>query len=337
MITQHELIEKLKSYFVINPLLMLTTFITAVAFFAILGISNSDSPYVYILACCIAFIILTSIDCIKSNKLKCIMFFLIVIALFFIDYCLPQRILPFDSSLLFSFALIVIPPVSQLIYHLLPFKKKYVENLSYESDASLVENFLQLLTIVAIQLAVTLILTLLLSLIAYIFRDKALIEALCVNEQSYYFRFSEYLKKIFFTILPFSFFGTILFIKKDYLQNLNRFFVFSLLSITLICMMAFPSYLYLEEFDVLDPLCFTTRGESFNPYNIPKLKEGMTKEEIINLIGEPLEEIKENYNNKNELVFTKCGIDDTNWFRLSVEFDENGKASKIYTYWTWGM
>lgn len=336
MKTQHELIEKLKSFFVINPLLMLTTFITAVAFFAIVSICYSESSYVYIIACCISFILLTCIDIIKSNKLKFILLFLII-ALFSIDYLLPQRLLPFDILLLFSLAVIVILPVSQLIYHLLPFKKKYVENLTYESDASFVENLLQLLTIAAIQLAVTLILTLLLSLIAYIFRDKTLIEALYVSEQAYYFSFYEYLKKIFFTIIPFCFFGTIFFIKKDYLQNLNRFFISALFSITLICTLTAPFYLYLEEFDVLDPLCYTTGGESFNPYNIPKLKEGMTKEEIINLVGEPVLELKENFYHKNELCFTKCRIDDTNWFRLSVEFDENGKASEIHTYWTWGM
>ncbi|MBO4728724.1 MAG: hypothetical protein J5631_09915 [Spirochaetaceae bacterium] len=337
MEVQYNLIEKLKSFFVINPLLITSTFITAVAFFTILGISNSESISVCIIACCIAFLIITCIDCIKSNKLKYILFFVILLALFLEDYLLPQKILPFDSSILFSFALIVIPPFSQLLYHIAPLKKKYVEKLSYESDSSFIENIIQLLTIVAIQLAVTLILTLLLSLIAYIFRDKALVEALYVSDQAYYFSFYEYMKKIFFTILPFSFFGTILFVKKDYLQNLNRFFIFTLISITIICAVTFPLYLVFEEFDVFDPLCYTMKSESFNPYNIPKLKEGMTKEEIINLIGEPVSEIKENFNHKNQILFTKCKVDDTNWYNLSVEFDEYGKASKIISYWSWGM
>ena len=143
-------------------------------------------------------------------------------------------------------------------------------------------------------------------------------------------------KKIFFTILPFSFFGTILFIKRDYLQKLNCFFIFTLISITVICAFTFSAYLFFEEFDVLDPLCYTIKSETFNPYNIPKLKEGMTKEEIINLVGEPVSEIKENFNHKKQIFFTKCEVDDTYWYYLSMEFDEYGKASKISFHWSWG-
>ncbi len=338
MKNQHNLSQKIKSFFVINPLFILITFIISIFFFVILNLNNFNNTnrylFKYICIFCIEAFLIITIYCLKSNKLRYIFSLATFAVLSVIEFFLESFL---NWTFPFSLMLIFVPAFSQLIYHLVPLKKKRQENLFYKTDSDFVENAVHFIIIIVIQLTVTFLLSLLIAVITWKNRDIALIDALNIEKYiNHYLKFTKYLKKSYFTILPFSFFFTIIFIKKEYLQNLNRFFISSLIAVTFLSYMFFIGYYWQEEFNVFNPLDMTIRTENFNPYNISQIKEKMTKEEIINLIGEPLSEIEYYLNHKNKLLFTKCKIDDTWWYYFSVEFDENEKASKIISYWTWG-
>ena len=76
-----------------------------------------------------------------------------------------------------------------------------------------------------------------------------------------------------------------------------------------------------------NPLADTKVSESFKPLNLPLLKEGMTKEEVLNLLGEPL--------SQNESCFYYTEENGKGWydyFILKVYF-ENDAVVKIRKDW----
>lgn len=76
-----------------------------------------------------------------------------------------------------------------------------------------------------------------------------------------------------------------------------------------------------------NPLADTKVSESFKPLNLPLLKEGMTKEEVLNLLGEPL--------SQSESCFYYTEENGKGWydyFILEVYF-ENDAVVKIRKDW----
>ena len=76
-----------------------------------------------------------------------------------------------------------------------------------------------------------------------------------------------------------------------------------------------------------NPLADTKVSESFKPLNLPLLKEGMTKEEVLNLLGEPL--------SQSESCFYYTEEKGKGWydyFILEVHF-ENDAVVKIRKDW----
>lgn len=76
-----------------------------------------------------------------------------------------------------------------------------------------------------------------------------------------------------------------------------------------------------------NPLADTKVSESFKPLNLPLLKEGMTKEEVLNLLGDPLSQ------SENCFYYTEeKGKGWYDYFILEVHF-ENDAVVKIRKDW----
>ncbi|MBP5436915.1 MAG: hypothetical protein J6Y30_02915 [Treponema sp.] len=98
----------------------------------------------------------------------------------------------------------------------------------------------------------------------------------------------------------------------------------------MIAIFGFTSFLMLADNDLIyykNPLADTKVSESFKPLNLPLLKEGMTKEEVLNLLGEPL--------SQSESCFYYTEENGKGWydyFILEVHF-ENDAVVKIRKDW----
>jgi hypothetical protein len=85
---------------------------------------------------------------------------------------------------------------------------------------------------------------------------------------------------------------SIILMRKSLFKGLG--FVFLPVEIILVLFSLFTAYAqFIKGFETLciyNPLIDTSYSESFNPYNIPKLKIGMSREEVMALVGAPLDE-----------------------------------------------
>lgn len=86
-------------------------------------------------------------------------------------------------------------------------------------------------------------------------------------------------------------------------------------SFLLMITFAFNDFKYYKN-----PLADTKVSESFKPLNLPLLKEGMTKEEVLNLLGDPIQISKD----KNSFYYAEEGGYGEYWYLLlAVEFKDN--------------
>lgn len=161
--------------------------------------------------------------------------------------------------------------------------------------------------------------SLVLSLIPYFYywvgRNKELIEAIRpeLNSDSPLFIFAA---SIFLFLFPLSvILAAILVIKKI---RIALSIVFPMIAI-----FGFISFLMLADNDLIyykNPLADTKVSESFKPLNLPLIEEGMTKEEVLNLLGDPLR-ISEDGN--HFCYAEKGGHGKYVYLRLNVEFEGN--------------
>jgi hypothetical protein len=108
-----------------------------------------------------------------------------------------------------------------------------------------------------------------------------------------------------------------------------------------ICILLFPVKYFIlgmlflftggsESLCVWDPLVDTNHSAAFNVYNIDKIEEGMTKEYVTALIGEPLD----TYTDKEGVMYLKytqdgkCSYGDYAWFEFQLEFRDNRVVTK---------
>ena len=168
--------------------------------------------------------------------------------------------------------------------------------------------------------------SLVLSLIPYFYywvgRNKELIEAIRpeLNSDSPLFIFAA---SIFLFLFPLSvILAAILVIKKIRIALSLVFPMIAIFGFTSFLMLAFNDFKYYKN-----PLADTKVSESFKPLNLPLLKEGMPKEEVLNLLGEPL--------SQSENCFYYTEEDGKGWydyFILEVHF-ENDAVVKIRKDW----
>lgn len=163
--------------------------------------------------------------------------------------------------------------------------------------------------------------SLVLSLIPYFYywvgRNKELIEAIRpeLNSDSPLFILAA---SIFLFLFPLSvILAAILVIKKI---RIALSIVFPMIvifgaSFLLMITFAFNDFKYYKN-----PLADTKVSESFKPLNLPLLKEGMTKEEVLNLLGDPIQISKD----KNSFYYAEDGGYGEYWYLfLAVEFKDN--------------
>lgn len=174
--------------------------------------------------------------------------------------------------------------------------------------------------------------SLVLSLIPYFYywvgRNKELIEAIRpeLNSDSPLFIFAA---SIFLFLFPLSvILAAILVIKKIRIALSIVFPMIAIFGASFLLMItfAFNDFKYYKN-----PLADTKVSESFKPLNLPLLKEGMTKEEVFNLLGEPLRISKDG----NSFYYAEDGGYGEYWyFWLSLDFEGNS-LSLINKEWAY--
>ncbi|MBP5576913.1 MAG: hypothetical protein J6X67_09150 [Treponema sp.] len=172
--------------------------------------------------------------------------------------------------------------------------------------------------------------SLVLSLIPYFYywvgRNKELIDAIRpeLNSDSPLFIFAA---SIFLFLFPLSvILAAILVIKKIRIALSLVFPMIAIFGFTSFLMLAFNDCRYYKN-----PLADTKVSESFKPLNLPLLKEGMTKEEVLNLLGDPIQISKD----KNRFYYAEEGGYGEYWyFWLSLDFEGNS-LSHINKEWAY--
>ena len=171
--------------------------------------------------------------------------------------------------------------------------------------------------------------SLVLSLIPYFYywvgRNKELIEAIWPELNSHFpFIFITF---ILIFLFPLSvILAAILVIKKIRIALSLVFPIIAIFGFTSFLMLAFNDFKYYKN-----PLADTKVSESFKPLNLPLLKEGMTKEEVLNLLGDPIQISKD----KNSFYYAEEGGYGEYWYLLlAVEFKDN-TLSHIEKEWAY--
>lgn len=165
--------------------------------------------------------------------------------------------------------------------------------------------------------------------IFYAVRDKELIDAICRNSYlsysaaDYFLKFSLGLGFIGFAVAA-------ALTRKAFLGGIGAAFL-PLVAAVLLCslLLSLGEFTGCETQCIYSPLIDTRHSENFNPYNVPKLKAGMSRAEIADLVGEPL------WEDGGHMRFTEdgaCAFGDFAWYVLDV-YMEDGKAVKIHSDW----
>ncbi|MBR3548695.1 MAG: hypothetical protein IKN90_01335 [Treponema sp.] len=143
-------------------------------------------------------------------------------------------------------------------------------------------------------------------------RNKELIEAIWPELNSHFpFIFITFILIFLFPVSVIL--AAILVIKKIRIALSLVFPMIAIFGFTSFLMLAFNDCRYYKN-----PLADTKVSESFKPVNLPLLKEGMTKEEVLNLLGGPLR-ISEDGN--HFCYAEKGGHGKYVYLRLNVEFE----------------
>jgi hypothetical protein len=129
------------------------------------------------------------------------------------------------------------------------------------------------------------VLALIISVIIWIIRDKPLIDTANIWEYTFLY----VLLNIFFTVSLISYIIILLWnIKKSLQIDKNIFILFAPVKLFVLFALYTVVWFAWDTICPWDPLIDTKYSDTFNIYNIDKIKEGMTKENVIELIGDPL-------------------------------------------------
>lgn len=192
---------------------------------------------------------------------------------------------------------------------------------------ALLKKFCAFLIFLALGVAISLIFGVAFGTIFYLMRDVALIDAIC-KDMNYSFPF--YVYDFTFGLSFFGFVISAISLRKFLFRGLG--FVFTPLVLAFFVLSFLLSLFSLtgcETQCIYNPLIDTQHSADFNPYNVPKLSVGMSKEEVISLIGTPLGE------RSDYMTYTSDGafkFGDFAWFELLVKL-EDSKVSEITSLW----
>ena len=129
------------------------------------------------------------------------------------------------------------------------------------------------------------VLALIISIIIWIKRDKSLIDIANIWEYTFLYVFLN----IFFTIFLISYIIiSSLNIKKSLQIDKNIFFLLFPVKLFILFVFYLFTWFAWDTICPWDPLIDTEYSDTFNIYNIDKIEIGMTKENVINLIDDPL-------------------------------------------------
>lgn len=193
----------------------------------------------------------------------------------------------------------------------------------------LLEKFLAFFGFFIIGLVLSAFFGLIFGTVSYLTRDKKLIAAICWNSFSGY-SFPEYFIEFTMGLGFAAFVISAIILRKSLFTGLG--FMFLLLEIPLFVILLFFSSIPLVGWEtqcIYAPLIDTGHSETFNPYNVPQLEIGMSRDEVLSLIGKPL------WEQNGCMSFTEdgaCPFGDFAWYVLYVYF-ENGKVVEIYSSW----
>ena len=156
-------------------------------------------------------------------------------------------------------------------------------------------------------------------------RNKELIEAIWPELNSHFpFIFITFILIFLFPVSVIL--AAILVIKKIRIALSLVFPMIAIFGFTSFLMLAFNDFKYYKN-----PLADTKVSESFKPLNLPLLKEGMAKEEVFNLLGDPIQISKD----KNSFYYAEEGGYGEYWyFWLSLDFEGNS-LSHINKEWAY--
>ena len=156
-------------------------------------------------------------------------------------------------------------------------------------------------------------------------RNKELIEAIWPELNSHFpFIFITFILIFLFPVSVIL--AAILVIKKIRIALSLVFPMIAIFGFTSFLMLAFNDFKYYKN-----PLADTKVSESFKPLNLPLIEEGMTKEEVLNLLGDPIRISKD----KNSFYYAEEGGYGEYWyFWLSLDFEGNS-LSLINKEWAY--
>jgi hypothetical protein len=167
-----------------------------------------------------------------------------------------------------------------------------------------------------------LILTLIISTIIWYKRDEVLLSIIGVD----YFKFSLVFYYIFIAIMMINYIIILLInVRKSF--RLNKKICILLLPAKYFILYFFSIFFLfgVETLCVWDPLADTKYSDTFNIYNLDKVKEGMTIEQIDLLVGKPLW-VRINEEGIEELRYTGDGKNkfrDYAWVYIQLDFKDN--------------
>jgi hypothetical protein len=162
-------------------------------------------------------------------------------------------------------------------------------------------------------------LTFFVSFFIWVIRDKKLIEV----TKLYEYTFSTIYLLMFFRLLVISL-VLVLALNSKKLFRINKEIFIRLFPLKFFIFLLF--LIFTSGNEMLcpwNPLIDTRYSETFNVYNIDKIEIGMTKEEVINLIGEPLNSIEDPGRDSGWTRWTGDGksfFGDYEWFSVSLNF-----------------
>ncbi|MBQ3800762.1 MAG: hypothetical protein II837_10745 [Treponema sp.] len=189
----------------------------------------------------------------------------------------------------------------------------------------LFKKLISFLLFLIIGIAINLFLGLCIGTVFYFLRDKELAAAL----GGIYF--IEYFWYFYLGLGVIGWIVSLTIMRKSLFEGLG--FVFLPVEIIIVLfslLMAYGGFVMgFETICIYDLLIDTEYSESFNPYNIQNLEVGMSRDEVIALVGAPLDE------RNNTIYYThdgKCPFGDFAWYELSLELEDD-KVIGITSHW----
>ena len=102
----------------------------------------------------------------------------------------------------------------------------------------------------------------------------------------------------------------------------------------------------MEGYNIFNPYIDTKFAENYSPNKFDLITNDFTKDEVLKLIGKPLNTYEDDFDKQTEFIYTGDGflsdksnrkyfINDFAWYRSSIYFDGKGKIIRIDKGWSY--